>query len=265
MKITLFTGNQPRHLRFANELSKICDNLYIIEECCTIFSGEIKDFYDNSNVMKEYFKHVRASERNIFGKVSFLNKNIFQLAIKDGDLNYFSLDDLKPALNSDYYIVYGSSFIKNELADFLISHNAINIHLGISPYYRGNSCNFWALYNHHPEFVGATIMKLSYELDSGLVMFHCFPKPKKCNGFDLGMSAVKAAQDAIVSKIKDNSIFSIKPYNTQNNNKDCYYYRKKDFTDSVAKKYLNSMLSEEEIYYALSNRKLDLFINPVFF
>ena len=79
--------------------------------------------------------------------------------IKQGDLN--SLEkDLNFALKSDLFIVFGSSFIKNEwLINFLIK-KAINIHMGLSPFYKGSSCNFWALYDN-PEHVGATIHYLS--------------------------------------------------------------------------------------------------------
>ena len=29
--------------------------------------------------------------------------------------------------------------------------------MGVSPYYRGCDCNFWALYDNNPHLVGATI------------------------------------------------------------------------------------------------------------
>lgn len=263
MKITLFTGNQPRHLRFADALSKVCDSLYVIQECCTVFPGEIKDFYDNSEIMNRYFTRVRAAENKIFGSVRFLPQNVFQLAIKDGDLTFFKMDDLKDALESDYYIVYGSSFIKGELADFLIEHKAINLHLGISPYYRGNSCNFWALYNGQPEMVGATIMLLGKGLDSGTPLFHCFPKARYCDGFDLGMYAVLAAQNAIVNYIKKGELFDMEAGSYPDVPKEKIYYTKRiDFTDPVAERYMKSMMMEEEIFTRLSERKLDMFLNP---
>ena len=74
---------------------------------------------------------------------------------------------LQAALSSDIYIVFGASFIKGWLVDFLIKNKAINIHMGLSPYYRGSSCNFWAMYDNNPNYVGATIHYLSKGLDSG--------------------------------------------------------------------------------------------------
>ncbi len=53
---------------------------------------------------------------------------------------------LSDFLKSDVYVVFGSSYIRGELVDFLVKHKAINIHAGVSPYYRGTDCNFWALF-----------------------------------------------------------------------------------------------------------------------
>ena len=73
------------------------------------------------------------------------------------------------------------------MIDFLIK-DAINIHMGISPYYRGSSCNFWAIYDGNPSYVGATIHLLSKGLDSGDILFHCLPKPLNNDGvFDFTM------------------------------------------------------------------------------
>ena len=79
---------------------------------------------------------------------------------------------LRIYLDSDLYIIFGSSFIKGDLIDFLIEKKAINIHMGVSPYYRGADCNFWALNDNNPHLVGATIHLISKNLDSGPILFH---------------------------------------------------------------------------------------------
>ena len=52
MKITVFTSNQPRHLSLIKDLSIIADEVYAIQECNTVFPGEVKDFFDNSEIMQ---------------------------------------------------------------------------------------------------------------------------------------------------------------------------------------------------------------------
>ena len=46
MNITVFTSNQPRHISLINSLARISDRVYAIQECNTVFPGEVKDFYE---------------------------------------------------------------------------------------------------------------------------------------------------------------------------------------------------------------------------
>ena len=59
MKITLFTSNQNRHNYLINLLSEICDELYVVQECGTIFPGIIPGHYPASESMKKYFLTIR--------------------------------------------------------------------------------------------------------------------------------------------------------------------------------------------------------------
>ncbi len=261
MNITVFTGNQPRHISLINTLSGIADKVYAIQECITVFPGEVKDFYDNSDVMNEYFKHVKSSEKEVFGEISFLSGNISHMAIKDGDLNKVSREILSEALNSDYYIVFGASYIKGWLIDFLIEHRAVNIHMGISPYYRGNSCNFWALYDKHPELVGATIHLLGKGLDSGDILYHALPASEAIDPFVLGMKAVKVAHDSLYARIADGSI---KGFNAikQDRSLELRYTKNSDFDDRIAREYLDGMLNKEQVKVLMEKREIDMFVKP---
>lgn len=258
MKITVFTSNRPRHLYLINQLASIAEEVYAIQECNTVFPGLLKGFFDNSPVMQEYFANVIQSEEKIFGKIGFLNKNIRQLAIKEDDLNYIDLKTLDEALHSDLYVVLGASYIKGDLIDFLINQKAINIHMGVSPYFRGSSTNFWAPYKGRIDMVGATIHMLGKGLDSGDILYHAFPKPQKIGAFDLGMVAVKAAIDSVVERAKDGSIFSIDAV-IQDKSREISYTRNCEFTDDVARDYMDNLPSENEIFDALINRDESLF------
>ncbi len=54
------------------------------------------------------------------------------MSVKSGDLNLLSRNQFDAALNSDVYVVFGASYIKGWLSDFLVEKHAINIHMGIS-------------------------------------------------------------------------------------------------------------------------------------
>ncbi len=210
MKITLFSSNQPRHLNLARELSSIADTVYFVSEVNTVFPGKIGDFFKKSETMQEYFQHVIDAERKVFGEIGFLPNNVKTLSMKSGDLNLASTVQFADALESNVYIVFGASYIKGWLIDFLVDRGALNIHMGISPYYRGSSCNFWALYDGNPSYVGATIHLLSKGLDSGDMLFHCVPKLVKDDSlFDFTIRSVAAAHKGLVEAVTSGEIFSM--------------------------------------------------------
>ncbi len=261
MRIALFTSNQPRHLSLAERLAGIADDVYVVHECNTVFPGQVADFFKRSEVMQEYFGHVVAAEAEVFGKVRFLPANVHQLAIKAGDVSMLDLSVLTPVLEADILIVFGASYIRGELADHLVERRAVNVHMGVSPFYRGSSCNFWALYDGRPDLVGATVIRLSRGLDSGDMLFHALPKAEKISPFALGMKAVLAAHVLLERRIADGSILDVEPVR-QDKNKEIRYTRNADFTDEVASEYLGSMLTPDNLLHALEKRNEADFLRP---
>ncbi len=261
MKIAVFTSNQPRHIALIEAMAKVADEVYAVQECNTIFPGLINDFYRKSDVMQRYFARVMAAEATVFGRPRFLSGNVAHIAIKDGDLNRMDLSLLAPALEADVFIVFGASYIKGALCDFLVEHRAYNIHMGTSPYYRGNSCNFWALSDRRPDYVGATIHLLSKGLDSGPMLFHALPGDDAVDGFLLGMKAVRAAHDGLLHYLGSGQLGKMTP-TTQDRSLEYRYTRNVDFTDEAADAYLANELSPLEISAAIRARKTGRFLNP---
>ena len=250
MKITLFTSNKNRHNYLINLLSEVSDELYVIQECGTIFPGIVRGHYQVSPTMKKYFENVSNAQSHLFGN-SFVNnkkKNIKILPMLSGDLNQCSINLLSDFLKSDVYVVFGSSYIKGELVDFLVKQKAINIHAGVSPYYRGTDCNFWALYDNNPHLVGTTIHLLSKGLDNGPMLYHAMSN-LKTNPFEYTMSTVKSAFHSIAERIKDGSIFTIKPL-VQNKLKEVRYTKKSGFCEEVVKEYFEKKID-------LNSKKFD--------
>ena len=120
MKITIFTSNNYRHNNLVNEIGKIADEIFVIQECNTLFPGKVSDFRIKNRIIKKYFEKVSDAQKKIFNNepISLKNKTNI-LSIKYGDLNFLSLNQLKDFLKSDIYIVFGSSFIKGDLVNFL--------------------------------------------------------------------------------------------------------------------------------------------------
>ena len=248
MKITLFTSNKNRHNYLINLLSEVSEELFVVQECGTILT--VPGHYQESPIMKKYFENVINAQYKLFGNsyVNIKKKNIKILPMISGDLNQCSINLLSDFLKSDVYVVFGSSYIKGELIDFLIKQKAINIHAGVSPYYRGTACNFWALYDDNPHLVGSTIHLLSKGLDSGPMLYHAMSN-LKTNPFEYTMSTIKSAFHSIAERIKDNSIFKINPV-IQDKIKKIRYSKKNEFNEEIVKEYFKKEIN-------LNNKKFD--------
>ena len=261
MKITLFTANQNRHNYLVNLLSNNCDELFVVQENRTIFPGIVPGYYFASKIMEKYFKNVFNAQSKIFGNshINGNNKNIHLFPLQSGDLNKCSMDTLSDFLKSDVYVVFGSSYIKGDLVDFLVKNKALNIHMGVSPYYRGTDCNFWALYDDNPHLVGATIHMLSKGLDSGSMLYHAMSNIKT-NPFEYTMSTVKAAFHSIAERIKDKSIFEIEPI-VQDKSKEVRYSKKIEFNEQVVKNYFTKNIDLNSKQFDKSLLKEPFFFN----
>lgn len=91
------------------------------------------------------------------------------VSIPGGSINDANYRDEILSLNPDILVCYGTSIIREPLlSDF--EGRFLNIHLGLSPYYRGAGTNFWPIVRNEPEFVGVTFMQIDAGVDSGPVI-----------------------------------------------------------------------------------------------
>ena len=150
-------------------------------------------------------------EKKIFGRLQIRKKNFKEfLSLKVNSLNNKKINYFKKFLRSDLYIVYGSSIIKGELLNYLVKKKCINIHLGVSPYYRGSNCNFWAIIDKRYNLVGSTIHLLSSKVDQGKILYHALPEHVE-NPFAYSMAAVKSAIMSIANNTNKNQLSKFKP------------------------------------------------------
>jgi folate-dependent phosphoribosylglycinamide formyltransferase PurN len=81
------------------------------------------------------------------------------------DINASEVPGCLKAIQPDIILDHGTSILKKpviESADL-----ALNLHWGLSPYYRGTHCTEWALINWDPYNIGVTMHRLSRKIDGG--------------------------------------------------------------------------------------------------
>lgn len=161
--------------------------------------------------MKEYFNNVSKAGKNVF-KTNNKKDNIKITDIEYGTLSNLDIKEFKRYFESDLYIVFGISYIKQQVIDLLIEKRCINLHMGVSPYYRGAACNYWALKDCNYDKIGGTIHYISKGLDSGNILNTFVINSGKYDMFEVGMLAVKGTIYKLINLIKNEELLNIKEY-----------------------------------------------------
>ncbi len=120
-----------------------------------------------------------------------------------GELNAASTLAFLQARSVDTLVVYGTNLIKPPLLDAWPGR-IVNLHLGLSPYYRGTATNFYPLLNEEPEYVGATIHLIDAGIDSGPILRHARPRIVEDDGpHTIGCKAILAGIDAMIASLRE--------------------------------------------------------------
>ncbi len=85
-------------------------------------------------------------------------------------------------MQPDIVLVNGTRIISKKILQ-CTSAIFINMHVGITPWYRGSHGGYWALYNNDIENFGTTIHLVDPGVDTGAVLKQVFLKPFKADNF----------------------------------------------------------------------------------
>jgi methionyl-tRNA formyltransferase len=123
--------------------------------------------------------------------------------IGPGGLNSTATVDFLESFGVGALVVYGTNLIRGPLLTRWAGR-IVNLHLGLSPYYRGTATNFYPLLNEEPQYVGATIHLIDAGIDSGPILKHARPTIVAADGpHTIGCKAILAGIDAMVAVLMD--------------------------------------------------------------
>jgi phosphoribosylglycinamide formyltransferase 1 len=173
IKVIILTGGEMRHSYFRISLSKdkrfkvvasFCESDEMSLERLT-FSNEHSSLLEKQHVLSR-----NQSEQDFFGDVvSSLIDRSNPIKIAKGSINSSVVFEEIKKFNPDILVCYGSSLIKGDLLE-VYEGRFLNVHLGLSPYYRGSGTNVWPLINEEPWMVGATFMHIDSGIDTGHIV-----------------------------------------------------------------------------------------------
>lgn len=257
-KIIIITSNALRHTYFKTLLS----NAYNIDVIKTYVEGEDaglslhRDEQKYAGLEQQHYRERHNTENDFFSDVTdWLLDKSKSVYIKRGSINEISYTDEIIHLNPDLIITYGCSIIKPRLIE-IFKKKIINVHLGLSPYYRGAGTNLHAMINKDFHLCGYTLMYIDRGIDTGQVIHQA---RAKIGYFDnphiVGNRIIKNMTRDLISLIQKFHLIKEKEPLRNINQK---VYKQKDATPEALNKLYQSFSYENLLQHSIDEERLCL-------
>lgn len=120
------------------------------------------------------------------------------------DINSPEVVALLERIQPDLVIVQGTTLIRNKTLKGIPL--VLNLHWGLSPYYKGSYCTEWAMLNHDLCNIGFTIHKISSKIDGGDILAQGRPEIEEtdtANSINMKLTRAGAVEmSAVISLLK---------------------------------------------------------------
>jgi len=216
MKLLILSGSHPRHYFITSKILPIFSKIKIICMQREELTPKFESLNDNlDKLVKHHFDKRNLKEEAVFGKLSYLDTEALDVqTISPASLNSNFVKDEIKSFNADIGVVCGTYILDSEFLGIL-PKTSINIHLGLSPWYRGSATLFWPNYFLEPWKTGITFHFLNKYADSGDIIHQCKGNLEEWMGVhDAAISnIIKASEDLsdLVKFYKKNLFLNSKP------------------------------------------------------
>jgi methionyl-tRNA formyltransferase len=248
----IMTGDALRHKFVADTLADTLNVVGVVsEQKKAVDEARLigKEVAEKSAVLLEHFAERDKKEQEYFGAhQQFCVRPQYVLSVPYGQANSDKAFEWIRARAPDYVLLFGSSLIKDPLLGYFGSR-MINMHLGLSPYYRGSGTNFWPLADGTPECVGATVHLATAEVDGGAILGQVRPAMYEDDrSHDIGCKAIIAGarlfsvatvayhKKSIVPRMQDDMVG--KEFRRRDFCADAVEKMHQNFDDGMIKKYI---------------------------
>jgi folate-dependent phosphoribosylglycinamide formyltransferase PurN len=195
MRAVVLTSSLRRHAYVANTLASRLDVACVWRERKAFEPLKYANSDEDAAVIERHFAARDASEQTYFEGHDAVT--VPTRDVPPGSCNDPAEIALMRRLEPEVVLVFGTGLLKSPLIE-RFPGRILNIHLGLSPYYRGAGTNFWPLVNGEPEYCGATIHFLDAGVDTGPIIAHVRPDMTPADGpHDVGNKTIVAAASAL--------------------------------------------------------------------
>lgn len=209
-RVLLLTADSRRHRFVAQRLAGALNLVGIV-------SQNKRGAVDERTVQEEadrevIDKHLRERaevERRLLGECDFPAVDRFEL-LQD-DINGPRAVNWIEQKAPHFIVLYGTGILRPPLLS-MYEGRMVNMHLGLSPYYRGAGTNFWPLVDGVPACVGCTIHLAVQKVDAGAVLAQVRPVPEADDrAHELGIKAIVAGVGALAVSLGRYAQGSLQP------------------------------------------------------
>jgi len=206
----ILCGTHRRHLYFASKLMETGNVVGIIEykreEMLPQPPNNIDDYLHT--LFLRHFIDREEIEKHHFSRSNYTNlsKNQEILTTDSSSLNSSGSIEFIRRCKPDIVFIFGTGLISHEMLNIL-PRLTINLHLGLSPWYKGAATLFWPFFHLEPQMAGSTFHIVTNRIDAGSIVSQVVPNIVLGDGIhDVGAKAViKSANEAqkIVTYLKE--------------------------------------------------------------
>lgn len=208
MRLGILTGVETRHRYFVHRLRERFEVVAIGYETIDYSPADTSPFDDLTDeerrIVQAHYEERARQETLFFGAgAAFVEPSETRgvRRIEPGRLNDDETLAFLERRRVNALAIYGTNLIRSPLLE-RYGGRMINMHLGLSPYYRGTATNFYPLLNEEPEYVGATIHLIDAGIDSGPIIAHARPAIVEEDGpHAIGCKAILAGIDKMIDAL----------------------------------------------------------------
>ena len=199
MRVLIFSGSHPRHTYVHQAVLQSgleCAAVVMEREALVPHPPANITEHDLNNFVR-HFKERDVIERHFFGTAvpQDVFCNVPTHYCEPKTLNSDETINFVKNFEPDLVFIFGVDLIKGELLDVL-PKDKMNLHLGLSPWYRGSATLFWPFYFMQPNYSGVTFHQIVPEADAGDIVHQSVPELINGDGIhDVSARAVVQAKD----------------------------------------------------------------------
>ena len=209
MRIGILTSVETRHRYFVHALRPRFDVAAVGYEQTGYSPADVQpdDLTPReTRVVSDHFAERTRQETIFFGAQAGLLVDGPLCSVRHispGKLNSSTTLEFLIHAGARIIVVFGTNLIKPPLLEHFAGR-IVNLHLGLSPYYRGTGTNFYPLLNEELQYVGATIHLIDAGIDSGPILAHARPEiTAQDQPHTIGCKAIQAGIEKLIQVLPE--------------------------------------------------------------